>query len=52
MDSLGCARSAQQNIGGYVASARSVHLNSVESKKNMPRGHTKAMTTQGKPQGC
>jgi hypothetical protein len=52
MNSLGCARSAQQNIGGSVASARSVHLNFVESEKNVPGGCTSAMTTQGKPQGC
>jgi hypothetical protein len=36
--SLGCARSAQQNIGGYVAKARSAHLNSAESGKNVPGG--------------
>jgi len=43
MSSLGNARSAQQNIGGSVAKARSVQVNSVESEKNMPRGHTKVV---------
>jgi hypothetical protein len=41
MGSLGCARSAQQGIGNSVASARSVHLKSYESEKNVPGGHTR-----------
>jgi hypothetical protein len=48
---LGCARSAQQNIGGSVVGARSVHLNYVESEKNVPGGCTRAIKTQGEPQG-
>jgi hypothetical protein len=52
MDSLGCARSAQQNIGGSVVNARSAHLISVESEKNVPGGRIGMIATQGKSQGC
>jgi hypothetical protein len=44
LDSLGYARSAQQNIGGFVANVRSVHLNSFNSEKNMSGGHTREIT--------
>jgi hypothetical protein len=33
LGSLGYARSAQQNKGGFVANARSVHLRFTESKR-------------------
>jgi hypothetical protein len=44
LDFLGYARSAQQNIGASVASARSAHLISAKSEKNMPGGRTRVIT--------
>jgi hypothetical protein len=35
LDSLGYERSAQQNIAGFVANVRSVHLNSFNLEKNI-----------------
>jgi hypothetical protein len=50
LGSLGCARSAQQNIRGSIASTRTVHMNSVESKKNILGVHTKVITnSRGAP---
>jgi hypothetical protein len=47
MCSLGCVRSAQQDILGSVASTRNVHLNSMELGKNIPRGCTRVIRTHG-----
>jgi hypothetical protein len=44
LDSLGYERSAQQNIGGFVANVRSVHLNSFNSEKNISCEHTREIT--------
>jgi hypothetical protein len=42
LGSLGCARSAQQNIGGSVASARSAHMKlESSSEENVLGGHTR-----------
>jgi hypothetical protein len=53
LDSLGDARSAQHNVGSFVASARSAHLNlSVKFKgERAKRVHQDSLGTQGKPQG-
>jgi hypothetical protein len=49
LGSLGCARSTKQNIGIFLANARSVHRKFVELEKNVSGGHTRVTTTQGKP---
>jgi hypothetical protein len=49
LGSLGYARSAEQNIGSFLANSRSVHQNFVEFEKNVSGGHTRVTTTQGKP---
>jgi hypothetical protein len=49
MGSLGCARSAQQNVGSSVSNTKSVHLNlESSSEENVPGGNTRIVCKLGR----